>query len=210
MNHNATSISLGFSHQQFEPGVHICQIYSSDEEREDILLKYLLAGIKGGERAACFSEYVGPDAIKEFLGGAGFAYDELNHAGALSVSGVRDIYFADHRFDPDRMLGHLRAFHGEAMDGGYAAARVIGDMLPAVHEMPGGSRLLEYESRVTMLLRECPITSLCQYDCREFDGSTIVEVLKVHPLMVVRGSVFHNPFYIAPEDYLQSGKAFSA
>jgi hypothetical protein len=29
-----------------------------------------------------------------------------------------------------------------------------------------------------------------------------MEVLKVHPMMVVRGSVVRNPFYLPPEEYL--------
>jgi len=29
-----------------------------------------------------------------------------------------------------------------------------------------------------------------------------MEILKVHPLMVIRGSVVHNPFFINPEEFL--------
>jgi hypothetical protein len=62
---------------------------------------------------------------------------------------------------------------------------------------------MEYEARVTMFLRRCPATAVCQYDSRVFDGETIMEVLKVHPYMVVRGGVVNNPFFYQPEDYLE-------
>ena len=119
------------------------------------------------------------------------------------LSGTRDVYFPDDRFDPDRMLGLLADFHRESVQAGYRAARVIGEMLPEVLELPGGERLLEYECRVTLLLREVPVTSVCQYDARTFDGATIMDVLKVHPQMVVRGAVINNPFYIPPEAFLK-------
>lgn len=60
----------------------------------------------------------------------------------------------------------------------------------------------EYEARVSLLLRDHPVTAVCQYDARAFDGAVIMDVLKVHPLMVIRGAVVHNPFFVRPEDYL--------
>jgi hypothetical protein len=54
-----------------------------------------------------------------------------------------------------------------------------------------------------LLLKERPITAVCQYDANLFDGATIMEVLKVHPQMIVNGTVIHNPFYIPPEEFLK-------
>jgi len=195
-------VSLGFTRQPFPAGVHICQIFSDDEERQESLLRYILAGLQGGERAACFSEKVSPSLMAEFLGGYGISYEEAADSGALALAGTRDIYFEGERFDPGRMLGLLSQFHEDSVTGGYAAARVIGEMTPEIQHIPGGSRLLEYESKVSMLLREHPVTAVCQYDARCFDGSMIMDVLKVHPLMVVRGSVVQNPFYVPPEEFL--------
>ena len=96
----------------------------------------------------------------------------------------------------------LKQYHEVSEVQGYTAARVIGEMLPEVQDMPGGDRLLEYESRVSQLLETHPVTAVCQYDARQFDGATIMDILKVHPWMVVRGSVVHNPFHIPPEEYL--------
>jgi hypothetical protein len=76
-------------------------------------------------------------------------------------------------------------------------------MIPEIQHVPGGERLLEYESRVSILLRDHPVTSVCQYDANLFDGATIMEVLKVHPKMIINGMVINNPFYILPESYLQ-------
>ena len=86
---------------------------------------------------------------------------------------------------------------------GFSAARVIGEMIPEIKHIPGGERLLEYESRISILLRDRPVTSICQYDANEFDGATIMDVLKVHPKMIVNGAVINNPFFIKPEEYLK-------
>jgi hypothetical protein len=207
MGQAAHKVSLGFAGQDFEPGVHICQIYTSDEERQEALLQYISSGLRSGERTACFSEKIDEQALREFLGNYGISYDEQKARGAVNLARTSEVYFQGGMFDPERMLGMLRSFHADSLAEGYPAARVIGEMTPEVQHVPGGSRLLEYESRVSMLLRECPVSAVCQYDARAFDGATIMDVLKVHPLMVVNGSVVHNPFYIPPEDYLKEKSA---
>lgn len=198
------SMSLGFSQQDFVPGVHLCQVFSEDDERQEVLLKVILSGLQGNEKVACFSDNMTEEAVDEFLSNYGISYNEMKAKGSLNLSGTRKVYFQYDRFDPDHMLTLVQEFYEQSQAAGYDAARIIGEMLPDIHHMEGGSRLLEYESRITMLLRRYPVTAICQYDSRIFDGATIMDVLKVHPFMIVRGSVVNNPFFIEPEDYLGS------
>ncbi len=202
MKHSHQNVSLGFTEERFPAGTHICQIYSDDAEREESLMKFLLSGVQAEERSACFSDKTGVGALSEFMAEHGYSYEEAEKAGLISVSETGDIYFKDGEFNPERMLELLTEFHGGSVSDGCPAARVIGEMNPAINDIPGGDRLLEYESRVTQLLEKCPVTAVCQYDASVFDGTTIMDVLKVHPLMVVRGGVVRNPFYIPPEEFL--------
>ena len=202
MTQAAYEISLGFAPQKFPPGVHICQIFSDDEERLDSLLGFLRSGLAVGERTACFTEKLDDQVLAEHLETHGLSLDEALVNGCLTKAGTRDVYFKDNRFDPDRMLGLLKQFHEDAVTQGYPAARVIGEMTADVQHIDGGSRLMEYESRVSLLLKEHPVTAVCQYDASAFDGATLMQVLKVHPLMVIRGAVVHNPYFVPPEEYL--------
>lgn len=195
-------ISLGFTNDKTPVGTHICQIFSDDDERGEALLKFLVSGLAAGERAACFSEKMTAQTIRGFFNYHGLSFEHLSGSGAFSLSGTRQAYFQDNRFDPDRMLGVLTRYYEESLTMGFNGARVIGEMLPEVQQLPGGERLLEYESRVSLLLRTHPVTSVCQYDARVFDGTTIMDILTVHPLMVVRGSIVRNPFFIPPEEFL--------
>ncbi|MDO8944651.1 MAG: MEDS domain-containing protein [Desulfobacterales bacterium] len=202
MKPNPPTISLGFAAERFPAGVHICQIFKDDDERQDSLLRFLLSGLQAGERTSCFSDKVTESIVTDFLGRHGISCAQVQASGAFTMATTRGIYFQDDRFDPERMLSLLTKYHEDSVQQGYPAARVIGEMIPAVQAAPGGSRLLEYEAKVSLLLREHPVTAVCQYDARSFDGATIMDILKVHPLMVVRGSVVHNPFYIPPEEFL--------
>lgn len=195
-------ISLGFTRQEFDPGVHICQIFSNDEERENALLNFLLSGIQTGERTSCFSEIVDEKLLTEFFGKNNLSFKDLITSGTFSLSGTRDIYSVGGRFDPARMLDILTQYYEDALAQNYSGARVIGEMTPEVQDLPGGSLLLEYEAKVSLLQKTHPVTAVCQYDARSFDGGMIMDILKVHPYMIVRDSVVHNPFFIAPEEYL--------
>ena len=198
----ARTISLGFAEERFPAGIHVCQIFQDDDERQDSLLRFLLAGLQAGERTSCFSDRATESIVSEFLGRHGVFCEQAKASGVLTLAGTGEIYFQDGCFDPERMLRLLAQYHEDSVEQGYPAARVIGEMSAAVQLTPGGERLLEYESKVSLLLREHPVTAVCQYDARAFDGATILDILKVHPLMVVRGSVVHNPFSIPPEEFL--------
>ncbi len=202
MIQNQSMVSLGFTEEMVPTGTHMCLIFSNESERVDSLLKFLLSGIQGGERIACFTDKLSEVELRAFFEENGISYDERNAKNAIVLSGTSDVYFLDGRFDPDRMLKTLTSYYTESKDMGFTASRVIGEMTPRIETVPGGDRLLEYESRVTMLLRDHPATAICQYDANAFDGATIMDVLKVHPKMIVNGAVINNPFFVEPEIYL--------
>ncbi len=203
MHQNHAEVSLGFTDEKVPVGTHMCLVFTKDEERVDSLLKFLLSGLQAGERTACFSGKLTEETLREYLAKNNISYDERKTEKAIILAGTSEVYFEGGVFDPDRMLNTLTAYYDEAVQLGFSAARVIGEMIPEVQHVPGGERLLEYESRVSILLRDHPVTSVCQYDANLFDGATIMEVLKVHPKMIINGMVINNPFYIQPESYLQ-------
>ena len=194
-------VELGFVESRVPAGTHSCQIYTSEEERRDSLLRFVRRGLLDGERCACFSDKTSEADILRFLGAEGIPQPQ-RVTPALTCSPVAEIYFQDGVFDPDHMLQLLTDFDTDAIAAGFPASRVIGEMSPDIHRVTGGSRLLEYEARVSLLLRTHPLTAVCQYGARSFDGATIMDVLKVHPMMIVRGAVVKNPFWIPPEEFL--------
>lgn len=195
-------VSLGFTDEKVTVGSHICQIYSNEEERNNSLLKYLLSGLQSGERIACFSEKADENTLRNYLAEFDISYDEKKNNNAITLAGTKEVYFEGGTFDPDRMLKTLSDFYYDTKEKGFPAARVIGEMIPEIQNIPGGERLLEYESRVSILLRDCPVTAVCQYDANEFEGAAIMDILKVHPQMIVNGAVVNNPFYTPPEEFL--------
>ena len=55
---------------------------------------------------------------------------------------------------------------------------------------------------VNRLLHGRSMTVICQYDLRRFSGAVLLDVLQVHPYVMIRGSIMPNPFYNPAEDAL--------
>ncbi len=202
-NHEPCSVDLGFTDEHFPAGTHICQLYSEDAEREETLLKYLKSGLDNNERVACFSDKTDDDTVAQYLIASQLDSEKLKADSQLTISPVEPIYLKNNRFEPEEMLQLIESFHNDSVKSGQRAARIIGDMTPKITTIEGGDRLLEYEARVECLLETHPVTAVCQYNVDEFDGVTIMNVLKVHPLMLVKGTVIRNPFFIPPEQILK-------
>jgi len=202
MGTSAEQVALGFTDGRYPAGVHICHFFTTDTERRAALEAFIAAGLRADEQVACFSDAMDTATLDAHLDAHALSGPHARATGQLTLQAATDVYFADAHFEPEHMLALLKAFDASAHDAGRSAARVIGEMDAAVTDIAGGDRLLEYEARVTLLLRDHPVTSVCQYDARRFDGATLMDILKVHPMMVMHGKVVHNPFFIAPETLL--------
>lgn len=189
---------LGFAQAQITPGAHICQIYVDEHERDDALTKFIMAGLLAKECTACFSDQLDRERLVQALADVGLDCDEEIGGERLQLSGAEAVYFEGNCFNPDRMLGLIAQYYDSAIARDFSAARVIGEMSARIDNIPGGSRLFEYESRVNDVLRERPVAAVCQYDARAFDGRTIMDVLSVHPMTLFRGAVVHNPYFVSP------------
>jgi hypothetical protein len=192
-------VDLGFVKAPVPHGAHICQIYSDADERTSAIFKFVETGLKRREKTACFSRDLDKNVMNSWFSQTEVNLDSEQDRGHFILSDAETIYFANGVFDPERMLALLTQFHEDAVSTGQTGARVIGEMSPHIINVPGGSRLFEYEARVNSLLRIHPVTAVCQYDARRFDGRTIMDVLTVHPFMVVQGNVIQNPFFERPE-----------
>ena len=193
-------VDLGFTAERFPAGTHMCFIYNDERERREVIGRYLEAGIEGGELVGYFADVEA--LVDDYLEELGVRVPAAERERRLLLSRSRDTYCPDGRFDIERMLGKLEHFHHTCLEQGVAGGRVSGEMGWALEPVEGREGLIEYEARVNLVLRDHPVTAICQYDANRFDGATLFDVLSVHPMMVVRGQVVNNPYFVVPETFL--------
>ncbi|MEE4365110.1 MAG: MEDS domain-containing protein [Desulfotignum sp.] len=201
---NDGAVSLGFDNKAYAAGTHMCLIYNDEAERRQIITKFLEGGLKTGEKVAYFVNEISPGDVRAWLEEMDITIPQKNLDAAFTAAEAQKTYCPDGTFIPERMLATLRDFYDQSVEQGYPHCRVSGEMGWALKNLPGSDRLMEYESRINVLVTTHPVTAVCQYDAGRFDGATILKCLEVHPYMIVRGQVVHNPYYMTPEEFLGS------
>lgn len=195
-------VSLGFADGEFEEGHHIIYVYNDDHERKLTIAKFLQQGFLDEEKVLYLLTDISSDDMKQELQHLGVDID--GHQQDFDLSAGHYSYCPDNCFSSDFMLGIVAEYYDKALEEGYMGARGAGEMSWALEE--GRStvpELLNYEAELNNILTKHPLTTICQYDARRFDGSLIMDVMSVHPLMIVRGQLVKNPYYISPAEFLK-------
>ena len=190
-------VRMGFTSEMFPAGTHMCYIFNDETERRKLIAKFLQAGLLNNEKVSYFVDNISSEEVIASLTELGLDTQVLERSKQLSIMEAKKAYCSENIFVPEQMLGTLAELYDKGLAEGYSGTRVSGEMTWALSGCPGSERLIEYESSINNLVVTHPITAICQYDANRFDGATLFEVLRVHPMMVVRGQVVRNPYYIS-------------
>jgi hypothetical protein len=178
------------------PGDHACVIYSSDSELIAIVATYLQEGLRGGERcwyaASAASEL---SQVRTALEAKGVAVADAEERRSLLLATSQEVYLADGTFNPERTLQNLTDAIPTAIDDGFTALRVAGEMSWTLERKPGTDRVIEYEDGVEMVLRASTALALCLYHRRDIPAVLLEGALTKHPLAGVSGRPQPNAFF---------------
>lgn len=206
MKNELRKVSLGFTEEIFEEGHHIVFIYNDDWERKKTMAKFLQQGLLEDEKVLYLVDDISPDEMKKELIELGVDVDKKQDD--FDITTGHYTLCPDHYFSPEFMLNLVGEYYDNAIKEGFVGARGAGEMSWALIE--GRSTvpdLLWYESQLNKILKHHPLTTVCQYDARRFDGALIMDMLSVHPMMIVRGQLVKNPSYVKPEVFLKEYNA---
>jgi hypothetical protein len=197
-----TRIASPFWEERFNTGIHVCQLFSNEEDRLESMASCLASGIAAGQKCCCCTLDDAQPALGAYFDSSDLSVDDACAHGQLSFVEADQVWLTDGRFDPELLLSRLTDFRDSAGGEGWNGVRIIAEISPAIPEMPGGGRLIEFEVEVNRLFRGRPMSMVCQYDLRRFNGAILMDVLRVHPFIMIRGSVMPNPFYSPADDAL--------
>lgn len=200
---NDHALDLGFTTEAVPECHHLCLIYDNEEQRREIVSKYLAAGIQHGEIVRYFADTTAPEEIHAWLSDMGLESEESE---AFRILSAESAYCPGGHHAPRQVLDNAILRYGTARQAGFSASRACGEMTWVLRSIPDADRFLEYEVGLNMIEHDFPRIGMCQYDARRFDGATLFKVLQVHPYMVAQGQIIRNPFYLQPEEFLKNLK----
>lgn len=195
-------ISVGFTEEKFTEGQHILYVFNDDEERRQTMAKYIGTGLTDGEKVLYLADTISPEELIKTLELQGI--DIESHNKGCVINEAAPAYCPKGYFSCSDMLDVVGDFYQSALNEGFVGARGTGEMTWALEDGRANMLdLLEYESKLTEILEEYPYTACCQYDARKFDGATIMDMLSVHPVMIVHGQLVKNPYFISPDEFIE-------
>ncbi len=201
MNSERRQISLGVSDEFHPEGCHIVYLYNDDGEKKRTMARFLQQGLEDGEKVLYLVHDVSPAEMREELCDLGVSAGESERAFDMMTAHYTQC--PKQVFSPEFMLNLVGAYYDNALRDGYVGARGAGEMSWALEAGHADFKdLVEYEAKLNDILTAHPLTTVCQYDVRQFSGEIIMELLSVHPIAIVNGQVIKNPFYAAPEQFL--------
>ncbi len=185
-----------------KPGNHLCCIYETEEEHRAVITPFLRRGLEKGEKVLYIVDSRTAETILEYLREDGMDVESFLSKGQLVILTSDEAYMREAAFDPDAMIALLRSETEKALDEGYSALRVTGEMTWALKGLPGSEKLMEYEAKLNKFFPGSQCMAICQYDMRRFDPLVLLDVLNTHPIAVIGTEIFDNFYYMPPEDFL--------
>ncbi len=199
-------VSLGFTNQTVHEGQHICYLFNDDAERQDVICRFMESGLSANERVIYVVDTMTPEKLGDKLEALGV--DLRTYGEALTLADSNAIYCPSGKFDRRAMIDRVRDEYLQSVDGGFAGARGASEMSWYLEDgCVEEASLMEYEAELNGLLEYYPMTLCCQYDTRLFDGNIIMNMLAIHPVIIVKGQLVKNPCYLGPERFLTEYRA---
>jgi hypothetical protein len=196
----AGAVPSGIDEIELAPGSHVCAFYRGDSDRDQLLDAYLGAGLTAGDKCICVVDTAQTARRLESLTPAA---GRPGHR-QLDIHLPETTYLAGGEFTPSDMLAFWTTGMTNAALEGYSFYRLVGEMTWALRDAPGVEHLVGYESELNRVTPSYPVVVLCLYDLDRFSGEVVVNIVKTHPQVLVRGILVENPYYLGPDEFLRS------
>jgi hypothetical protein len=181
---------------------HVCAFFSDIDEQYRVLLPFIKEGLEQGDKSYQIDNPGQRADHCRRLEEAQIDVAAAEKAGAIEVQDWKDMYLPDGRFDQHRMLDVWHGVRDGLAAAGFPRIRSFARMDWALEEHDGVSDLIEYEARYNTIHRSQDV-AICIYDPRLFSANILMDVLRVHPQILINGVLQENPFYVSPETFLK-------
>lgn len=198
------SLASTLAHAQLRNHFHACAFVNSSDEERSIIDPFFVEGMKRGEKACYIVDPQHREQHEARLRAASPAPELVN------VTTWHEAHLKGGSFDQRRMMAALEEQIREHAASGEPPMRLVGQMGWILTSPPKIDELIAYEASVNEVLNRGRTPTVCVYDVRKLSGSTMMDLLRAHPLTVMGGVLHENPFYTPAEQMLAEIKHRSA
>ena len=194
--------SVNLAGSELNCACHACAFFGSDEEELRVLAPFAAEGLEANDKLVHILDSRRQRDRLRRLADAGVDVDAAATSGQLDVRAWEQAYLRGQRFDQDAMLALIEEVLQEGQRDGFGITRLWANMEWALEDLPGVHQIVEYETRLNHLLPKYDDVVVCTYDLNRFSASTVMDILRTHPQVIVGGVLQQNPFFVPPDQFL--------
>jgi len=187
--------SLGFGDLYASQGDHIGHFYRSGEGWLEPLVAFIKTGLEAEQKCiSLISDGRDREQLQGALSNAGIDIEKASASGQLVIDGG-----SSHPEELKQMLAEAQS----EIPANFSLLRWAGLMSWALKKVPTTERLMEWETHCNTVPDPAAIF-LCQYELNSFHGTAVMDALQTHPISIIGGTIYQNPYFVEPETYLES------
>ena len=169
-------------------GTHFCQFYQTRKDLLEVLVGYFQQGLQNNEFCLWItSEPLRLEDANQALRAVVPDLDERIRQGQIEFHDYRQWYFPDGEFDAERLLQRCVEKERAALARGYEGMRLTGNA--SWLEKDNWKVFTDYETTVSAVIGTHRMLVLCTYPFDKCKGVEMFDVLRNHPLALVRRMV---------------------
>ena len=175
---------------------HVAIVYESQQNKAEVLAELCRIGFDRNEQcliATSEAKEIGP-----LLQRAGIDVDSALASGSLVLEEIDELFPPDQSFDTDRTIAMFEKRIDAAMDQGFSGIRVFNTIYMPV-ALKETRIHLDFVSRMGKIMAERKVIRLSLYDLNLQEPDVIINAILGHPIIVLRGIVCNNFFYVPPD-----------
>lgn len=191
---------------------HVCAFFNSPEDEYATLLPFVRDGLERGERAYHVLPAPYRQEFFDQLRSAGIDVSAAQQRRQLEVPTPQEVYLRKGRFSKEAMLEDIQEVLKAGPTLGFPLTRLVAHSSPLFWDWSIANEWIEYESQLNDVLPHYHDPVICTYDANLLNGAIAVDILRTHPVAIIGGRLYENPFFVPPTKFLpeivaRSGKS---
>ncbi|HPQ48255.1 MAG TPA: MEDS domain-containing protein [Clostridia bacterium] len=189
---------------RFLPEEHMVVLYNQDSEITGLLVEYIRVNLEKNIRCIYIKGDTDTKAIIRGLR-AVVDYNSVVESKQLIILDHNESYAKGGIFEPDMMISTLVGEARKSKSDGFDGLAITGEISWLLDFKGGFEKIMEYEWKLNELLfSKYPVSSICRYNMTKFSDEMIINIIQVHPFIILDNDVYENPFYVPAEGFVSS------
>ncbi|HMD90367.1 MAG TPA: PAS domain S-box protein [Anaerolineaceae bacterium] len=173
-------------------GHHFCFFFETEEEHRSVVSSSLRRWLEHGDKVLYIQHDHSQKTILDYLTGVGINVEPILSKGQLIILDTSTLSDSLGNFPQKNVLAEIKKEADKTQTQGFSALRVSCEMGWALQDKSGTASLIEFEIGLNEILLNDFTQALCQYDLRQFDPVILMDLIVIHPVLIVGTQIYEN------------------